>query len=66
MRLYKTIEDDLGVLYAKPKNHRLDPTEGDKLLKLIEDMQCDRDNFSASGKQTFDQIGELLGWGHQK
>ena len=25
MRLYKTIEDDLGVLYAKPKNHRLDP-----------------------------------------
>ena len=40
-------------------------TEGDKLLKLIEEMQWDRDNFSSSGKQTFDQIGELLGWGHQ-
>ena len=40
-------------------------TEGEKLLKLIEDMQWDRDNFSSSGKQTFDQIGELLGWGHQ-
>ena len=25
MRFYKTIEDDLGILYAKPKNHRLDP-----------------------------------------
>ncbi len=25
MKLYKTIEDDLGVTYAKPKNHRLDP-----------------------------------------
>ncbi len=25
MKLYKTIEDDLGVIYAKPKKHRLDP-----------------------------------------
>ena len=48
------------------KNKFHTDTEGDKLLKLIEDMQWDRDNFSSSGKQTFDQIGELLGWGHQK
>jgi hypothetical protein len=43
------------------KNEFHTDTEGDKLLK----MQWDRDNFSSSGKQTFDQIGELLGWGHQ-
>jgi len=36
--------------------------EGDKLIKLIETMQWDYDNFSSSGKETFDQIGELLGW----
>ena len=47
------------------KNEFHTDTEGDKLLKLIEEMQWDRDNFSSSGKQTFDQIGELLGWGHQ-
>ena len=45
------------------KNEFHTDSEGDKLLKLIEDMQWDRDNFSSSGKQTFDQIGELLGWG---
>lgn len=39
--------------------------EGDKLLKLIETMQWDYDNFSSSGKETFDQIGELLGWGQE-
>ena len=47
------------------KNEFHTDAEGDKLLKLIEEMQWDRDNFSSSGKQTFDQIGELLGWGHQ-
>ena len=47
------------------KNEFHTDDEGDKLIKLIEDMQWDRDNFSSSGKQTFDQIGELLGWGHQ-
>ena len=47
------------------KNEFHTDTEGDKLLKLIEEMQWDRDNFSSSGKQPFDQIGELLGWGHQ-
>jgi len=47
------------------KNEFHTDIEGEKLLKLIEDMQWDRDNFSSSGKQTFDQIGELLGWGHQ-
>ena len=45
------------------KNEFHTDTEGEKLLKLIEEMQWDRDNFSSSGKQTFDQIGELLGWG---
>ena len=45
------------------KNEFHTDTEGHKLLKLIEEMQWDRDNFSFSGKQTFDQIGELLGWG---
>ena len=45
------------------KNEFHTDDDGDKLLKLIEEMQWDRDNFSSSGKQTFDQIGELLGWG---
>tara|TARA_A100001391_G_scaffold119507_1_gene81348 strand:- start:254 stop:439 length:186 start_codon:yes stop_codon:yes gene_type:complete len=25
MKTFQTIEDDLGVVYAKPTNHRLDP-----------------------------------------
>ena len=25
MRFFQTNEDDLGVVYARPKNHRLDP-----------------------------------------
>tara|TARA_R100000808_G_C2069557_1_gene97635 strand:- start:125 stop:298 length:174 start_codon:yes stop_codon:yes gene_type:complete len=47
------------------KNEFHTDTDGDKLIKLIEEMQWDYDNFSSSGKQTFDQIGELLGWGQE-
>ena len=33
--------------------------EGDQ---LIEEMGWDYDKFSSSGQETFDKIGDLLGW----
>ena len=37
-------------------------SDGQKLIKLIEDMGWDYDRFSSSGQETYDKLGELLGW----
>ena len=37
-------------------------SEGEQLIKLIEDMGWDYDSLSTSGQQTYDEIGKLLDW----
>ena len=37
-------------------------SEGEQLIKLIEDMGWDYDRLSTSGQQTYDEIGKLLDW----